>query len=516
MKKLTGWLALAGLLTLGAASAQMTSAGLKAGTTITNSATLTGTDDTGSPYSQGSNTVIATVAQVYGVLVTPDGTTAVPGESVVTQPGSDGVLTFVLKNTGNGPDTYDLSLINQTAFDNSATVIYLDSNNSGSLDPLDSVVSLAAGSGTRAGSLGGQVLQPDASVRMFVVYPVPADAPAGTKYDFTLTGTSAGDSNVQDLNQLSRITVGTRVSMSLTPPSLSEQTTVDVPVVFTHTLENTGNAPLTNNVVLTKSSATPAGTTVTYSIGNDAVYHATPQAAWDAWLVINPSGLPQAGTVALRVKVDPVDTAVARDVATVQTQGYLNDVTSATLVNGTPSTSPQSIVDNVTVLRAVTTINKAQSTCTVTADGQHLNCGTPQTAQISVDPCQVLAYTVVAGNSGNGDLRQARIRDTLPPNLLLVGASAWTSAPGLNAYVSLDAGATWTISSGSLVLGAGQQNAVVMAALDSNNDGSITSADLLPAGEQLQLQLFGQVPGGASCTRPTPVDVAFPVIVVGS
>ena len=81
--------------------------GTTAGTPITNQATVDYEDANGNPLQALSNIVSTTVSQVAGVSVTPDNSqTADPGDSVP--------YLHVVENTGNGPDTIDVTASTST------------------------------------------------------------------------------------------------------------------------------------------------------------------------------------------------------------------------------------------------------------------------------------------------------------------------------------------------------------------------------------------------------------------
>lgn len=82
--------------------------GTSAGTFISNRATLTYVIGVGSPSSATSNTVSFLVDEIIQpVLTWQDGTPV-----AVTSPGSNDVLTFLLTNSGNGPEAFGLTRTN--------------------------------------------------------------------------------------------------------------------------------------------------------------------------------------------------------------------------------------------------------------------------------------------------------------------------------------------------------------------------------------------------------------------
>ena len=155
--------------------------GTTAGTTISNTATVTYTDPTGNPVSLPSNRVDIRVDEVLNVTVA----TAESGD-IAAQPGSTNqVARYTVTNTGNGSEAFRLApitAIGGDAFDPTATSIVLDTNGNGVYDPgVDTVYS--------AGS-NDPVLAPDTSVRVFVLSTLPASATDGQRGQVDLTATA--------------------------------------------------------------------------------------------------------------------------------------------------------------------------------------------------------------------------------------------------------------------------------------------------------------------------------------
>ena len=126
-------LALVMVVLFGAASAQ--AGGTAPGVDITNKATATYTVGTAS-VTKDSNTTHLIVAELINVNVTWQ-----DAGSVLVAPGAeDGLLTFRVTNTGNGTETFPLSLNMALLGDNfdpllcSPSSVYLDTNNNGVYD----------------------------------------------------------------------------------------------------------------------------------------------------------------------------------------------------------------------------------------------------------------------------------------------------------------------------------------------------------------------------------------------
>jgi uncharacterized repeat protein (TIGR01451 family) len=117
------------LLVLGATPVAAEAAGTPAGTVISNSATLSYSLGGAPAPSITSLPATVTVAQLINVTLTWQDATAVS----VNSPDTNSTLTFLLTNTGNGPETLSLARSNAVAGDNydplngSAGALFLES-----------------------------------------------------------------------------------------------------------------------------------------------------------------------------------------------------------------------------------------------------------------------------------------------------------------------------------------------------------------------------------------------------
>lgn len=142
-------------------------AGTPAGTQITNQASVSYQVDS-TPITQSSNAVTLNVAELLNLTLTWQ-----DAANLVVRPGDTGqMLTFLLTNTGNGSESFLLTLNNTVAagdgFDPiGPSSIYLDSNGNGLYD---SGVDTAYDAGSNLPTLAA-----DGSVRLFVFNAIPAD-----------------------------------------------------------------------------------------------------------------------------------------------------------------------------------------------------------------------------------------------------------------------------------------------------------------------------------------------------
>lgn len=138
--------------------------GVPAGTLIENTASATYSDDGGAPQTVDSNTVTVLVGEVLDVTVTTQ-----DGSAISISSGS-AVLTFEVTNTGNGPESFNLTADPAVAgneFDVSIEAIAYDANGNGVYDPGVDII-LAEGAGTPE-------LAADEALTIFVLVSSPSE-----------------------------------------------------------------------------------------------------------------------------------------------------------------------------------------------------------------------------------------------------------------------------------------------------------------------------------------------------
>lgn len=209
---------------------------------IGNQATATYTDGTGVTRTVLSNLVETTVSQIYGVAVTPTPSGS-PSRSIRASggTGTQVSLPHVVTNTGNGTDSYNLTVANVAGdsfdFTLASVKFYADADNDGIPDDLASPITMTP------------VLARGAAFSVIVVAPIPAGRADDDIGDLTVTATSAGDASVNDA-VIDRVTVSDDAILTLTK-SLSRTSgpagTTNILVTLTYT--NSGNNAATNVVI---------------------------------------------------------------------------------------------------------------------------------------------------------------------------------------------------------------------------------------------------------------------------
>ena len=152
-------------------------AGTAAGTTISNTATATYDDPGGTTLMTPSNTVDILVDELLDVTVA----TADPGDMQAPPAGTNQVLSFTVRNNGNGSEAFRLtpnSTVGGDQFDPTTTSIVIDNGN-GVYDPGIDVV-YTPGS-------NDPIVAPDTSVKIFILSTIPGGAVDGSRGIVTLT-----------------------------------------------------------------------------------------------------------------------------------------------------------------------------------------------------------------------------------------------------------------------------------------------------------------------------------------
>ncbi len=245
-------------------SAPAVYAATAAGTQIRNLATVTYEDAAGNVYSAQSNEAIVTVAQVYSATLGVDvDVSAAPGQTVY--------LPYVLTNTGNGTDTYDLTALDGItggdSINASAITIYEDLNGSGEPDAGEPAITSL--------TLPANV---DNIANLVVAVEVPAGATDGQTLGVTLTAesvtlansvtdlTAGGGRDTFDGTNESLITVTGDAVLVTTKTSVHNPAANEI--TYTVSVRNNGNRPANDvvifdgipaNTVLDASSITATG-----------------------------------------------------------------------------------------------------------------------------------------------------------------------------------------------------------------------------------------------------------------
>ncbi len=174
----------------------------------------------GRTYRVTSNEAAVYVLPVYGISITPSGTEGAPGMAGQFAPGSTASFAYTLCNTGNTDDRYELTA---TVVDGDFTPdnvrIFWDRNGNGVRDPGEPEVFNTS-----------PLLAMGECIQLIVVYDIPLDTEQGDELFVNLAGTSRGDPDQADTDNVhkSEVNVGAVLDLtkSATPSEASRGSTV--------------------------------------------------------------------------------------------------------------------------------------------------------------------------------------------------------------------------------------------------------------------------------------------------
>jgi uncharacterized repeat protein (TIGR01451 family) len=281
-----------------------------AGTSIGNQASATYTDASNTPRTATANVAITIVQQVASFTLTTD------GQSRSAAPGGQVSFPHTLSNTGNGADTFNLTVANNTGdnFDLNALALYADANGDGLPDnatPITSTGPLPAGAAFQFVAVGivpgTETAGSTASIRVVgsgtaTATPAPAQTNTDTvtvTSDAVLTVTKSISANSGPPGSgpytvtLNYINVGNNTATNVEVRDL-------IPAGLVYTM-NSGRWSVTGGgVPLTDLSGDQQGTapdTIRYDYGATVAGRVT--------AVISRVQPGQSGTVTFQVTVDP-------------------------------------------------------------------------------------------------------------------------------------------------------------------------------------------------------------------
>ena len=350
------WLKLAAITS--AFASTVTLAAPPAGTVIGNQAAATYTDASAVSRTATSNTVTTVVQQVAAFTLTATQTkTAAPGAPVS--------FAHTINNTGNGPDTFNLTSVNNTGdnFDLTGLTVYADANCDGVADNATAITSVGP---VAAG----------ANACVVVTGTVPGTATTGQSGNVNLNASSVFTaavvaSNVDTINVTGNAVIN--VTKAINTPSGSPGSG---PFTYTLTYVNNGNSAATNVVL---ADLIPAG-----------VSYATGSGRWSG-----------SGATALTDGAAPADPAGVTYDFGVTAPGAVTAVVATVAANASGTITFQV---NVGANQAPGVINNVARLCYNDGAAQQPTGCTPANTTTTGSPTNTVPFTVnqVAAVNGNG------------------------------------------------------------------------------------------------------------------
>lgn len=416
MKTRLTLVAAASLLAVANASAATPTA---AGTLITNQASATYTDSTGTKTVQ-SNVVTTTVQQVASLTINN-------GTSKNGAAGTKVVFAHSVTNTGNGPDTFALSQTNSGALSFTGVEFFLDADGNGAADnatPITSTGQLAAGT----------------TYRFVAVATLAANASTGNTNTMTVKATSGFNGSI-NATSIDTATVGAGAAIDITANTYGstakghglgpEQTAQETKLTTAGTMAS---------FVIYLSNGGGSPDTFTLSASTDVNFGGTPLPA--GWTVVFKDATGQVitnATVAANANVKVFAEVTPAAGATPGTTDIWFRAQSTTNVNVSDRIHQAvTVVAGDSLLELVKT-QGLDADCDGAVDGQYTK------DPISAAPNACIRYKIVATNKGLTTINAVVINDNVPANTTYhAGAAANTLLGSILAPVT--AGLVTTVS----------------------------------------------------------------------
>jgi uncharacterized repeat protein (TIGR01451 family) len=343
-------------------------------------------------------------------------------------------------NASQNPDVYNLTASLPTGW---TVVFYPDANCDGTMD------SPAPAPVTNTG-----LINPGQTRCFIAAVEVPAGAaPGANPVSFTATSTTVPTvadtiTATVNVNTVAQVTLDPDRSGTVTSPGT---------LTYTHTLTNSSNTGLYCYV---GGSGGSHGWTYQYSTDGTNWYGAL------GYVFVSANGGTQ--TIYVRVLVPAGEPVGRTDVNTVQARCF---VTYPSDPLATPPDAQDTATETTTVVGGELRLQKSVDKATAF-------------------PGENLTYTIVAENIGTGNLTNVKVSDPIPAYTTFVSVSAMaTGFPTGSVVLYSTNGTSWSATPPSSVPTGG----VVYVGVDTNGDGTITDADVMPPAAKITITLVVQV-----------------------
>ena len=497
---------LAVVFALLAVAASFAFAAAPAGTSIGNQASATYTDASGVTRTVTSNTVQTVVQQVASLTLTANGAKTSSIGSTVYYP-------HTVTNTGNGTDTYALTVANVagSAYTMTGLTLYADN---GSGQPTGPAI-------TTTGALAAS-----ASFKFIVAATVPATATSGQTNGITVTGTS-GFTVTQTAADTDTTTVTANAVINLTKAvSVASGAPGSGPYTYTLTYTNTGNSTASAVKI---TDTIPAGLTEGANSGLWSVTGATALTDAKATYGTAPNqitydyGVTTAGTVTATISNVAAGQSgtisFKMTVAATTAPGAINNTAavayndgSGTTVNGTSNAVPFTVTQSTAVTITGATVASAPQGGTATFPNVIKNTGAgTDTFNITLSTGNYPTGTSFVLYKSDGatpllDTNGDGIPDTGPlaggaSYTVVVKAVLPTNASGTGPF-TVNKTATSTVTPSVFATAADTLTAISASSVDLTNNAPISGAGVkgVGPGPEATAQVTNAVNPGAATT----------------
>jgi len=402
-----------------------------AGTQITNQASATYTDSTGTKTVQ-SNVVVTTVQQVASLTLNNGTAKSAAAGATVT-------YSHTVTNTGNGPDTFALSQTNSGALAMTGVVFYVDADGNGAADNATPVTST------------GQ-LAPGATYRFVAVATLAAGSTTGATNSMVVKATSAFTGTVNaTATDTTTVGAGALIDMTVNAPGATALGNGQGPEAAA--LEN-------------KNTIAGAATSFTIYLNNTGGSQETFALAASTDVNFGALTLPSGWTVVFKdVNGQVITNATVAAGANVKVTAEVTPAAGATV--GTTdiwfraqSTTNPAVSDRIH--EAVTIVAGESLLELVKTQGLDADCNGVIEGELTKDPIAAapgacIRYRIVATNKGLTTMGAVVITDNVPANTTYhTGAAAQTVLGSILAPVA--SGVVSTVSATGFNLAPGASN----------------------------------------------------------
>ncbi|AWT34259.1 hypothetical protein GCM10008956_33400 [Deinococcus arenae] len=403
-----------------------------------------------------------------GVIITPSASDTQTAQATATTTAV--TFTNTVQNTGNRPDVFDITAA-LTGFPSGATVTLLKPD----------ATPLTDTDGDSVPDVGSLAPGQTANVLVRVTFPA-GGLPSGTP-TATVTSTSSNDptkkDDTRDLVNLPGLSFGNPTptpggdptipgtpeagtpgspTSPIIPPSTCTTASPTIRSTVALEIANLGSAPDTFDVSGTATIKITTGPDVIAPVryfvdtnGNKALDSGEP-----ALTDTNGNGTADTGPLAPGAELKLIAAVDVPCAAAAQTITLKQTAKSPTTGVEVKDTNDTILVGKTDVAKPTKTVDKA-----------------------TAKPGDTLTYTIIGKNTSNANVTKAFIKDALPVNTSFVSFSATSTATGTILYSTN--GSDWSAAAITALPDGG----TVYAGVDTNNNGTIDTGDLLAPGQTI-------------------------------